>query len=379
MPSAQVLGQLLLMQNVMCNLPNQESILSFVCRGLPDIPGVAEAHYSESCRKTPEPSVVRFPLLVGGACLGELSVRICNSEAFAPYAAYLENFCFMVAVILEERNKRREIQRHQLELEQRVEQRTKALTDEIAERKLIERDRNKLIEKLKAQNAELDRFTFTVSHDLKCPLITIQGFIGLVSEELSQAGLKSALDDLARVSDAADKMSNLLDGLLELSRIGRPVAPFGDVPLGELVREALDLVRGRINARGVLVEIAPNLPVVYCDGRRLLQVLQNLIENAVKYLGDEPHPQIEIGASRNEGETIFYVRDNGIGIEPRFHEKVFGLFDQLDPKAGGTGIGLSLVKRIIEVHGGRIWVESEGKGRGTTFLFTIPARESCPA
>jgi signal transduction histidine kinase len=103
-----------------------------------------------------------------------------------------------------------------------------------------------------------------------------------------------------------------------------------------------------------------------------------LIDNAVKYMGDEPRPKIEIGARQDGDEIVCYVRDNGMGVEPRYHQKVFGLFDQLDPKAEGSGIGLALAKRIVDVHGGRIWVESEGAGHGSTFCFTIPARPESP-
>jgi signal transduction histidine kinase len=105
----------------------------------------------------------------------------------------------------------------------------------------------------------------------------------------------------------------------------------------------------------------------------LVEVLQNLIENSVKFMHDQPEPQIEIGQRSGQAELqIFYVRDNGLGIEPRFLERVFGIFDKLDAKSEGTGIGLALVKRTIEVHGGKIWVESEGLGKGSTFCFTIP-------
>ncbi len=116
------------------------------------------------------------------------------------------------------------------------------------------------------------------------------------------------------------------------------------------------------------------MPVVFGDRLRLLEVLQNLIDNAVKYSGDQAKPRVEIGSRPDGNETVYYVRDNGIGIDARYHEKVFGLFDQLNPKVEGSGVGLSLVKRIVEVHGGRIWVESEGAGHGTTFCFTIPAK-----
>jgi PAS domain S-box-containing protein len=247
---------------------------------------------------------------------------------------------------------------------------------EITDRKQAEREREELITRLEAQNAELERFTYTVSHDLKSPLITIKGYIGMLFEDLQESEAESIKSDLIRISKAADKMGDLLSDLLELSRIGRLVNAPEDVPLDELAHEALQLVRGQMELRSVQVEVFSGLPVVCGDRTRLVEVLQNLIDNAAKYMGDEAHPRVEIGARQDKGEVVCYVRDNGIGIERRFHEKVFGLFDQLDPKVEGTGIGLALVRRIVEVHGGRIWIESEGQGRGSTFCFTIPAGPS---
>jgi len=115
------------------------------------------------------------------------------------------------------------------------------------------------------------------------------------------------------------------------------------------------------------------MPVVVGDLPRLLEALQNLVDNAVKFIGDIDHPRVEVGCRRNGPEPVFYVADNGIGIDPRYHEQIFGLFDRLDPNLEGTGIGLAIVKRVIEVHGGRIWVESAGPGSGATFCFTVPA------
>ncbi|HYW80139.1 MAG TPA: PAS domain S-box protein, partial [Thermoguttaceae bacterium] len=249
-----------------------------------------------------------------------------------------------------------------------------SLTD-ITERKRAEQERERLITKLEAQNAELERFTYTVSHDLKSPLITIQGYAGVLREDLAEGNSERVEHDLARISEAAGKMNQLLNDLLELSRVGRLVNPPEDVSLAELAQEMLALAGGQIKRRGVEVEISPNLPVVFGDRLRLGEVLQNLIDNAAKYMGDQPQPRIEVGSRRDGNETICYVRDNGIGIDHRYHEKVFGLFDQLDPNVEGSGIGLSLVKRIVEVHGGRIWVESEGPGHGSTFCFSIPAKD----
>ena len=178
--------------------------------------------------------------------------------------------------------------------------------------------------------------------------------------------------DLDRIDKAAEKMGQLLGEILELSRVGRMFNPPSEAPIRELLDDALELLSGRITQHGVEVQIAPDLPTLYVDRPRVLEVFQNLIENSMKFIGDQPRPKIEIGARNDGDEIVLFVRDNGIGINPLYHEKVFGLFNKLDPKTEGTGIGLALVKRIIEVHGGRIWVESEGMGKGSTFCFTLP-------
>jgi len=245
---------------------------------------------------------------------------------------------------------------------------------DITDRKRAEDEREELIGALEVQNAELERFTYTVSHDLKSPLITIKGYLGLLGEDLAAGATEAVDDDVARMTAAADKMEQLLHELLELSRIGRLANPSQEWPLGDLAREALEMVRGQIDQRGVRVEIAPDLPIVFGDRSRLVEVLQNLIGNAVKYMGDQPDPRVEVGVKSLAGETVYYVRDNGIGIEPRYLEKIFGLFDQLDPSVEGSGIGLALARRIVEVHGGRLWAESEGPGHGSTFCFTLACR-----
>ena len=243
---------------------------------------------------------------------------------------------------------------------------------ELQERKRVEAEREKIIKELETKNAELERFTYTVSHDLKSPLITIGGFIGLLEEDARSGNTAKFDRDLDRIREAKDKMHRLLNELLELSRIGRLINVPVNVPFGQIVEEALALTNGRITAGNVQVDVANTLPVVNGDRPRLVEVMQNLIDNAAKFTVDRPNPQIRIGVCEQQGEKVFFVKDNGLGIDPLFHEKIFGLFDKLDPKSEGTGVGLALVKRIIEVHNGRIWVESEGKGRGSTFYFTLP-------
>jgi signal transduction histidine kinase len=141
--------------------------------------------------------------------------------------------------------------------------------------------------------------------------------------------------------------------------------------------DTLEMLRGRIEARGVQVHIADNMAPVYGDRARLLEVVQNLVDNAIKFMGTQTEPRIEIGQNGTDpqGNPIFFVQDNGIGIEKQHYERIFGLFNKLDAQIEGTGIGLALVKRIVEVHGGHIWVESEGIGKGTKFLFTLPRHD----
>jgi PAS domain S-box-containing protein len=234
-------------------------------------------------------------------------------------------------------------------------------------------ERKGLIAELESKNAELERFTYTVSHDLKSPLFTIRGFLGYLEQDALAGRHERVKSDMQRITDATEKMQMLLNDLLELSRVGRLKNESVRVSFDELARDAVELVQGQIMVKGVAVHIDENLPVVFGDQQRLLEVLQNLIDNACKFMGDQKEPRIDIGqAGVESGKPILYVRDNGIGIASEHYDRVFGLFNKLDVKSDGTGIGLALVKRIIEVHGGRIWVQSEA-GIGSTFYFTLPA------
>lgn len=243
---------------------------------------------------------------------------------------------------------------------------------EIDRREQAKAERERLIGELEARNTELEQFAYTVSHDLKAPLITVTSYIGALREDLADGDQEAIDDDLQRMNRAACKMVQLLDDVLQLSRVGRLCEPSLHAPMAELVGEALELVLPPFEEHGIHVDIEPDLPVLFGDRQRLVQVFQNLIDNAAKFVRNREHPRIEITGRLMEGEVICVVRDNGIGIAPRHHDRVFGLFEQLDPKAEGTGVGLALVKRIIDVHGGRIWIESEGEGRGCSFCFSLP-------
>ena len=246
---------------------------------------------------------------------------------------------------------------------------------DVTDRKRAEEARELLIEELEVKNAELERFTYTVSHDLKSPLVTINGFLGVLKQDAAAGNTEAVEEDMAFIFDATRRMERLLEELLELSRIGRQDNPPERIELADLAQRVVSMSSEQMTERDIQVEISPDLPVVFGDRLRLWEVLQNLVDNAAKFIGDQPCPRIEIGSRRDGEETVCYVRDNGMGIDPAYHEKVFGLFERLDTASEGTGVGLAVVRRIIEVHEGRIWVESEGLGRGSTFCFTIPLNE----
>ncbi len=233
-------------------------------------------------------------------------------------------------------------------------------------------ERETLIAELEKKNSELERFVYTVSHDLKSPLVTIVGFLGYLEEDARTGDSDNLHRDIERIQNAAQRMQDLLQDLLELSRIGRVMGEPQEIPFGELVSEAVELTEGRLHEHGIRLVVQPDLPVVHGDHKRLLELMQNLLDNAAKYSTNQPEPVIEIGCRGTESRfAVFFVRDNGIGIAPEFHDRIFGLFDKLEPASEGTGVGLAIARRIVEVHGGKIWVESEA-GKGSTFCFSLP-------
>jgi two-component system, chemotaxis family, sensor kinase Cph1 len=240
-----------------------------------------------------------------------------------------------------------------------------ALINDITERKQAE-------EELQKKNADIEQFMYTVSHDLRSPLVTVKTFMGYLEKDMADGNQEHLTQDIKFIHGAADKMKLMLDELLEMSRIDHVETPPVRVSFSEVVAEVLDALAGVIVERKVDIRLSDTDFMLFGDRSRLSRIWQNLIENAIKYSRNDGIPRIELGVQQVSGETVFFVKDNGIGIEPQYHSKIFGIFEKLDHKSPGAGMGLSMIQRIVEKCGGRVWAESEGISQGSCFFFTLP-------
>jgi PAS domain S-box-containing protein len=256
-------------------------------------------------------------------------------------------------------------------LETEVEARTRKLTETVDRLNTEIGEREVISSELEVKNAELERFTYTVSHDLKSPLVTIRGFLGLLEKDIEAADSKRIAEDIEKLKSATDTMGVLLNDLLELSRVGRVMGEPVSCSLTGMVEQAIELVKSDLDSYGIEITVE-DMPSVKVDETRVVEVFLNLLENAIKFSGEQQAPHIHISAKPMDGMICCSVRDNGIGIEEQYYSQIFELFERLDAQVDGTGIGLALVKRIIEIHGGKIWVESAGPGLGCTMSFTLP-------
>lgn len=256
---------------------------------------------------------------------------------------------------------------------------TWGIGQDVTERYRLEAERESLISELRTKNAELEQrreqleqFMYAVSHDLMSPLVTIQSFAGFIGEHLEHHDFEKVDGELGYIQRAGRKMQTLLNELLELSRLGRPTGVNEDCDVGSLIEEALDIAAGRIASNRVKVSVEVEPAQVHGDRRRLVEVFQNLIDNACKYMGNQTMPQIRIHSERIGNEVRVTVADNGIGIDPRFADKPFQMFEKLDPASEGAGMGLTIVQRIVQIHEGKVWFESPGVGAGTRFFVQLP-------
>ncbi len=252
-----------------------------------------------------------------------------------------------------------------------------ALKEDTTDKRAAESEMDRLFEELIAKSQELEAFAYMVSHDLKTPLVTIEGFAGALNDDYSDTLDDDARHYIHRINSAVTKMRTMIDNLLDYSRIGRIIEDQTEIPLDSILKETLDILKTAIEIRGVTIITTNTSITIDGERNRISQIFQNLIGNAIKYIGaDNPNPTIEIGTiTTNKNENVIYVRDNGIGIAPEYFDKVFGMFQRLPSTKDieGTGVGLAIVKRIIDTHNGRIWLESE-PGHGTTFFIHFPPK-----
>ena len=244
---------------------------------------------------------------------------------------------------------------------------------DVTEQLRSERERARVVAELEAKNQELELFSMTVAHDLKEPLIAIQGVAEAVLEDLAAGQLGDAMSDLRALARTAERMGQMVQSLLDLSRSGRAVETFSRLDMEEAVRDALEPLRNSFDG-SVELEVDDGLGHAFGDRGRILQVLQNLIVNAVKFRRPGASVRVHIGRRPSESAncSVFFVADDGRGLALEDRERIFEPYGRLDSDVAGTGFGLALVKKIVEVHGGEVWAESDGPGTGATFCFSLP-------
>ncbi len=255
-----------------------------------------------------------------------------------------------------------------------VHHRNVQLKQRIERQQQVELEREKLIKELEVKNQELEQLGYSFSHDLKTPLVSIHGFLGLLEEDTAAGDSRRVREDMDQIRAAADRMNRLLNGLRELSSLGRRDMGRQTLPFAEVVQQALLDLADSLKERRATVHVAKDLPYVVGRRHQLVRAVSHLIDNAAKFAADDDEPQIEVGTRDDGRQTVFFVRDRGIGIDRSHHMGIFGLFNRLDQNREGVGIGLAVAERVIKTHSGRIWVESEGEGRGATFCFTLGLR-----
>ena len=254
-----------------------------------------------------------------------------------------------------ERRKTEEVKKLNVDLERRVAERTFDLA---------------------AANKELEAFAYSVAHDLRAPLRHIDGFSKLLAEQIGGSLDETSLHYMETIQASSRNMASMVDELLDLSRVARKEVNFQAIGLNSLIAEVLEGLQPEVQGREIEWQIA-NLPFIECDPVLMKQVFVNLLSNAVKFTRPRPHAIVQVGHAEVDGQSVIFVRDNGVGFSMKYSEKLFGVFQRLHRQEDfeGTGVGLATVQRIIQKHGGRIWAEAE-LNSGATFYFTLTKASS---
>ena len=261
--------------------------------------------------------------------------------------------------------KLRTIKKNQRRLESKIAERTKEL----------QQQKDKLVEaanELESKNEEIQRFTFAVSHDLKSPLSNIQGIAGLIPMEMEMKDFPNVEEYLGYIDVSCNNMNELISDITEIARLGKIENKNEVLNTNELLQLERNLISPKLRTGNIQLNIADNLPDIYGDRKRIIQVFGNLLDNAIKYMGNQPNPIITISVEENGDTNSFLVLDNGSGMDEHSLKKLFSAFERFHSDVKGTGLGLYMIKQIAVSHGGTIIAESEGKGKGTTFKLILP-------
>lgn len=300
-------------------------------------------------------SELAMPLIVHGEPIGALTVQSEYPSAFTSEdVAVLQIIADQLGFAVQNARLHARLAAYAGDLEKRVHYRTS---------------------QLEILNKDLEAFSYSISHDLRTPLRAVKGYTGILLEDHAGELSPEAREYLEKIKTSAARMGDLIEDILAFSRLGRQRIRKVQVETGELVREVLEDHAGEIDRRAISVEIAPLSPV-YADRSLLRQVLANLVSNAVKFTRDVPEARLRIGETETDRGRAIFVADNGVGFDPASAERLFGVFQRLHSadRFDGSGVGLAIVQRIVERHGGEVWFEA-GEGEGATFYFSLPAGE----
>jgi len=303
------------------------------------------------CKNTGLTSFAGLPLLAGDKVIGMIGLGALQKRDFSEKKTFLETLMNETAVGLQNALLLEKLRRHEAELEQRVVRRTA---------------------ELETANKELESFSYSVSHDLRAPLRAIDGFSRILEEDFA-----AKLDDEARrlisvVRANTQRMGQLIDDLLDFSRVSRKSLSLSQVDMANLADSIYHELTDAAQRKKIRFQVQ-KLPPARADASLIRQVLYNLLANALKFSSGRKTHEIEVGFKIEKGQTVYYIRDNGVGFEMKYADKLFQIFQRLhsSEEFPGTGIGLSIVRRIIKHHGGRVWAKAE-EGKGATFYFTLP-------
>jgi len=245
---------------------------------------------------------------------------------------------------------------------------------DITDLKIAKNELEETIVKLVKSNKELEQFAYVASHDLKEPLRMVTSYVQLLQKRYTDKLDSDANDFINFAVEGAKRMYELIDGLLEYSRVITKEVEIEEVNIGEIIEEVLFMLKIKIEQKQAVIKKKGNFPKIKGNKIHISRLFQNLIDNSLKFCKEKP--VIEVGVEKKDGGYLFYIRDNGIGIRKEFKERIFDIFQRINPREEyeGTGIGLSICKKIVEKYKGRIWVESEGEGKGSTFYFILPEK-----